>query len=280
MKKSTYHSTVYKLRIGFIFAIIATISFFMFSFRLAAFNTDLLAKLGMSKSAADEKITNSILGGYLDAYGVKNLKTLATGSKAAVAKDLLVYTKKHVSSPEFIKEYKAMKMQAKPEYKPLQTPDAMQKESVERLKKSVTDLEASIKKSDESMKKIFDKMLVDVKKQLKEAEAGTSEHLKSYRENYEESNEIIKSNYELQLAAWDAKYPENHMLFVKQRLEEFLKETEGIDFSATTIEKNGKKIFENRAYESKSARWKMCYRAGKEVIGTAREFVKQWISEL
>ena len=130
------------------------------------------------------------------------------------------------------------------------------------------------------MKKVFEKMLVDVKKQLKEAEAGTSEHLKAYRENYEESNEITKSTYEMQLAEWETKYPENHMQFVKQRLEEFLAETDGIDFSATTIEKNGKKIFENRDYERKGNRWKMCYRAGKEVVGTAREFVKQWLTEL
>lgn len=280
MTKSTYNSAIYRLRLGFILAIIATISFFLFSFRIAAFNTDLLAKLGMSKSAADEKITNSILGGYLDAYGVKNLKTLATGNKAAIAKDLLVYTKKHVTSPAFIKEYQAMKLQAKPENKPLATPDEMQKESIDRLKKSIADLETSMKKSDESMKSMFEKMLVDARKQLKASEDGTDKNLIAYRKNYPASLEITQRNYDNQLAEWEKRYPSNHMVFVKQRLQEFLQETEGIDFSAATIEKNGKKIFENRAYESKGDRWKMGYRAGKEVVETAREFVKQWMSEL
>ena len=35
---------------------------------------DFLKQLGISKPGADEKITNSILDGSLDTYGVKNAK--------------------------------------------------------------------------------------------------------------------------------------------------------------------------------------------------------------
>jgi hypothetical protein len=52
--------------------------------------------------------------------------------------------------------------------------------------------------------------------------------------------------------------PNNHLLFVK----------------------NGKKVFVNRAYESKNNRWKMAFRAGKEVVQPARAFVQQWLGEI
>jgi hypothetical protein len=69
-------------------------------------------------------------------------------------------------------------------------------------------------------------------------------------------------------------------LFVKKRLEEFLNVTKDIDFSAELTERNGKKIFVNQQYEFKDSRWKMAFRAGKEVVEPARDFVEKWINEI
>jgi hypothetical protein len=67
---------------------------------------------------------------------------------------------------------------------------------------------------------------------------------------------------------------------VKKRLQEFLNTTNGIDFSAELTEKNGKKVFVNPDYERKDGRWKMAFRAGKEVVEPARNFVQKWIGEI
>ena len=39
-------------------------------------------------------------------------------------------------------------------------------------------------------------------------------------------------------------------------------------------------VFVKPEYEGKSNNWKMAYRAGKEVVLPAREFVKTWIAEI
>lgn len=70
------------------------------------------------------------------------------------------------------------------------------------------------------------------------------------------------------------------MLFLKLRLEQFMKETKDIDFDAALQVKNGKKYFVNSEYERKSNYWKMAFRAGKDVVQTAREFVADWISSI
>jgi len=70
------------------------------------------------------------------------------------------------------------------------------------------------------------------------------------------------------------------LLFIKKRLEEFLNTTKDIDFAAELAEKNGKKIFLNPDYERKDNRWKMAFRAGKEVVEPARDFVQKWTAEI
>jgi len=263
--------------------VIAAVAFLFItisSFTIYRTGEDLFKQLGIAKIDADEKIQSSLLGGYLDQYGVKNAKNIAVGDRAAVTKDLLVYTKKQVSSASFIKGYKEMRERFKPQPAVMQTPEQMQAETVAAYRKSVADLEAGQKKSDASMKAMYDKMIADAKKVLKEAEDPNNESIVSYRKNYPESAKIIEEGNKRQLANWESKYPTDHMQFVKIRLQQFLEETKDINFSATTIDKNGRKVFEDKKYESKGNRWKMGYRAGKEVVETARQFVTEWEKEI
>ena len=63
---------------------------------------------------------------------------------------------------------------------------------------------------------------------------------------------------------------------IRKRLQEFLDISATVDFDA---ELNGYS-FADKRYESKSNQWKMCYRAGREVITAAREEAKKWLAEL
>nr|WP_294942761.1 hypothetical protein [uncultured Mucilaginibacter sp.] len=71
-------------------------------------------------------------------------------------------------------------------------------------------------------------------------------------------------------------YPADPQEMVKKRLEEFMKVTAEVDFSAKTT--NGEFIDEE--YRRKPGQWKMYYRAGKPVIAAAREDVAAWLQEL
>jgi len=282
MKQTTTHNKkiILPAVVYFSTTLLVFVYLLLCSFTANKFADEFLKQLGISKTAADEKITSSILGGSLDAYGLKNVKNIALGNRKAVALELLAYTKKQVSSAAFVKEYTAMKESYKPKEFIPQTPEEMRAEGIKAAKEGVVKTEESLKKADASMKPIFQKVLDDAKKNLVSAEDPNNKHIVAYTKNYPGFVQSSKENYQRQLADWEKKYPTNHLLYVKVRLQEFMDETKDIDFGAELVSKNGKKYFVNRAYESKGNRWKMAFRAGKEVVEPAREFVQKWIEEI
>jgi len=269
-----------RFRIATIMAALITASFFLFSFTANRFAEDFLQQLGITKVSANEKITNSILGGYLDQYGLQKAKNIALGNRGAVTKDLLAYTKQYVNSAAFQKEYNLLRENNKPVPNSIQSPEEMRTGMIEQYKKSVAETEANMKKSDSSMKKIFEPILVSLRQELKNAQDPNNKMLANYKKNYPEMIKSMEASNQQRLADWEAKYPADKLVFVKERLKQFMEETSNIDFSASLIEKNGKKYFTNPAYEHKGNRWKLAFRAGKEVVEPARAFVQGWIAEI
>lgn len=280
MKQFSLNACIRLLRVSIIILILALISMFLFSFTLHRVSNDFLKELGIAPNEAEQKITNSILGGYLDTYGVKNIKSIATGNRKKLVADLLVYTKQHVQSQAFVKQYKAMKESRKPQPAKIQTPDEMRRDMIEQYKKSIAETEASLKKADASMKPVFEKLLVDAGKQLKEVQDPNNKMIASYAKNYPDMLKMIDLQHQSKIEQWEKEFPDNHLLFVKERLEMFMKETKNIDFDAALQVKNGKKYFVNNEYERKSNYWKMAFRAGRDVVLTAREYVADWISTI
>lgn len=259
---------------------ILTLFFLICSFTAQKLADDFLKQLGITQQAADEKIANSILGGYIDSYGIRNAKNIALGNRKAVTLDLLNYIKKYTGSAAFEKEYNEMKDRYKPtEYIP-QTPEEMRSEMISNAKSAVVKSEEMLRKSDPSFKTIFEKNVEDSKKALKDAEDPNNKHYIAYTKNYPQAVKNYKAGYERAIADWNTKYPSNPLLFVKKRLEEFLNATKDIDFTAELTERNGKKIFVNPEYERKNNRWKMAFRAGREVVEPARDFVQKWFAEM
>ncbi|GAB2831893.1 hypothetical protein [Ferruginibacter profundus] len=281
MQKTSLHGLVTVLRVCIITFILAIISLVLFSFTIDKMNEDFLKQLGISKTEADKKITGSILGGYINAYGIKNTANIAIGNRSAIAKDLLAYTRQYVNTEAFKKEYAALKANYKPKENKVQTPEEMRKETIEMYKKSIAETEASLKRSDASLKPVFENVLTESRKQLKEAEDPNNKTIANYTKNYPQ---LVKSNQqsnERSLQEWEARYPTNHLLFVKQRLIKFLEETKDIDFGAELTLKNNRKVFVNPVYEkNKGYYWKMAFRAGKEVVEPARAFVTEWAKEI
>ena len=254
--------------------------FVLNSFTVHRIGEDFMKQLGISKTAADEKISNSILGGSLDAYGLKNAKNIVTGNRAQVAKDLLVYTKTYLNSPAFKKDYETLRQNNKPVKQTVKTPAEVKSEQIAAIKKMISDSETALKTANSTMKPIYENLIVEGKKQLAAAEAPDNKQFKMYEKNYPEMLKNIDQSHEMLIQDWEKVYPADASQFVKRRLEEFMNETSDIDFNAEVVNKNGKKIFVKSEYEDKSNRWKMAYRAGKEVVEPARAFVTEWISEI
>lgn len=280
MKKLPLTKVLLLFRYCLTLAIVAAFCISLFSFKAKKLANDVFGQLGISQSLTDTKITNSFIGGYLDGLSGRKLSNIAVADRASVTKDLLQYTKQFVNGDAYKKAYIRLKEQNKPTQNKLQTPEEMRKGLIDSYTKAVSQTEESLKKADASMKKIFEDMLVQSKKQLKDAQDPNNEMIKNYQSNYEDMVKMNETAYQQQLEKWEEDYPSNHLVYVKRRLLQFLDETKAIDFNAELTDRNGKKIFVNTAYEHKSNRWKMAFRAGKEVVEPARAFVQQWLAEI
>ncbi|MBL0183865.1 MAG: hypothetical protein IPP96_16890 [Chitinophagaceae bacterium] len=281
MRKKLLSKLITRLRICIAAFILVLLSLFLFSFTVQKLKDDFLKQLGISKAEADGKITSSLLSGSLDHYGIRNLKNILVNDRAAVVKDIATYAKQYANSDAFKKEYAALKERNKPApAQKIDTPEEVRANLIKMAKEYVASSETSLKNATPQTQKIFTEMLDAAKKNLKEAEDPNNKTIKMWAQNYEEMKKMTQQSWENSMKDWEAKYPANHLLYVKVNLQAFLDATEGIDFSASLYDKNGKKYFVNKEYERKDSRWKMAFRAGKDAVETARAFASQWISEI
>ena len=280
MKQSSADN-IFSTVTNIILATVLLLSIFLLnSFTVHRIGDDFMKQLGITKTAADQKITNSILGGSLDAYGLKNVRNIVTGNRGEIAKDLLVYTKSYLASPAFVKEYQTLKANNKPKKDVIKTPAEVKSEYIASINKMIADAEKGLKTANSTMKPVYEKMLAEGRKELKDAESPDNKYFTTYEKNYPPMLKNLDTRHEAMIEDWESVYPADANQFIKRRLQDFLKVTSDIDFNAELVTKNGKKVFVNPAYEDKDSRWKMAFRAGKEVVEPARAFVQQWVSEI
>lgn len=269
------------IKIACVAVIVAFSGITLVSFKAKQAYADLWSQLGIAKNDGTSNIKESFLSGYLQYYGVRNLKNIATADRAALAKDLLEYTRQYVQSDAFKKEYTTHREQVKPqEPRPARTIDDIRKENVESIKRSIGEVEKGLKTVEEKYKDMYLKNLEMLKKQLKEYEDPNNKMIKLIADSEQQQYEFQKKSYEEDVKKWEVKYPASSTAFVKARLQQMLDATADVDFNAQLTEKWGKKVFVNSAYERKNSNWKYAFRAGKEVTQTVRQFAEQWVKEI
>lgn len=82
---------------------------------------------------------------------------------------------------------------------------------------------------------------------------------------------------EKEQAAYDQ---HNLTVQLRARLTSFIATASKVNFTAPTVEKQGKTVFVNAADEKRSALWKACFRAGEAPTAAAVKLAKAWLSEL
>ena len=278
MKQHSYRqSSIHVFLLTLILIILGTS---LLSFKTEQLYGDFLKQLGITRQEANERISGSFLAGGLNYYGIRNLKNIVTSDRAAIVKDLGSYAKQYASSPEYIKQYMALKESNKPEQYKLETPEEMRANMIKLAKEAVQQTEESLRKAPAEMKSIFEKTLEAAKQNLKQAEDPNNKAMKAYSQNFAAAEKQMKESHENLLKQWEAKYPTNHLLYIKLRLQEFLQATNDVDFTAQLTEKNGIKYFVKPDYESKGNHWKMGFRAGKAAVETARALAQEWMNEI
>jgi hypothetical protein len=188
--------------------------------------------------------------------------------------------KQYVTTDAYKQEYLRLKESNKPEFNKIQTPDELKEQTIATYKEGLASAEQILKTADAANKPAFQKLVDDTRAALKKAEDPNNKMYVSYAKNYDQMIRDMAAGEKKALDDWEAKYPADQLQYVKQRLQQFMEETDDIDFNAELVQKSGVKYFVKPEYEQKSNRWKMAFRAGKEVVQPAREFVQQWIREI
>jgi hypothetical protein len=282
MRQQVFNTILFGLRVTGI-AVLLTLSVaLLLSFKAKRTYSDVWAQLGLTDKDGAEHVKESFIYGYLQYAGISKARHIAEGDRAAVAKDMLSFTKTYLKGEEFKKAYeqeRARKKPQEPAAKPRSEAEIRQK-SIDEIKQSIANIEKGMKTANAEMKKIFQEGLTTLQNQLKEYEDPNSEMIKLMAQGEVQNYEYQLNAYKEDLKKWEKEYPADPAPFVKRRLEQMLEATSGIDYGAQLTERNGKKYFVKPEFERKSSHWKMGFRAGKEVTETARTFVQQWVKEL
>lgn len=283
MKQVSLRKTMAWLRIGIPVLLAAVFSLFLLSFTVSSkLSTDIWQQLGISQQAGTEKIKTSFLSNYFDHYGVRNAKNIATGNSAAIAKDLLAYTKQYISSAAFKTEYEKLRTQAKPTEPTgvAKSKEDIRKEKISETLKSIKEIEESMKTMDAEMKKIMQPGLDYQKNNLKDYQDPNSQLIELFYQGEQMNRDNDTRRYKEEMQYWQTNYPADYKALIKARLEKYLSIASTVDFGAELTERNGKKYFVKQEYERKSSDWKMIFRAGKDVYEVTKSFAQAWLKEL
>lgn len=283
MKPYSLKKSVRIVRVCVAAFLLSIISLFLFSFTVSyKLGDDVWKQLGLSEAQGQEKIKTSFLNNYLDYYGARNLKNLATGNKGAVAKDLLQFTKQYVNSNIFKIEYQQYRDQAKPTEPSatVKSKEEIRKEKISETEKSIKSMEESMKTMSADMQKIMQGGVDMQKNMLKEYKDPNSQMIDLFYQGEVMNHQSDLSRYKEDMTKWEMNYPTDHRQIIRARLQKYLTLAATVDFSAELYDKNGKKYFVKHEYEIKNDEWKMIYRAGKEVYDVTKAFAENWLKEL
>jgi F0F1-type ATP synthase membrane subunit b/b' len=281
MKQENFKKGLYIRTLGII-STLAIAAFSLTSYTAKTFD-DIWQQLGISKEAGMTNIRESFMNGYLHYYGVKNVRNIMANDRAAIAKDLVSYSKQLLSSETFKKQYETERMAAKPqapEKTKAKTKEELRKEKIAETEKALKETEASLKKMTPEVAKSMQEVLDVFNEQLKEYRKPNSEMIDLFYQGEVMNVESSLKNYQEDVKEWEKTYPADSRQFVKTRLQKFVALAKTVDFNAELKTEYGKRKFVNPAYEGKPSDWKQIYRAGKEVIDPAVQAAEQWIKEL
>lgn len=281
MKQIELEKAALQAKAGAFVLLFSLLCLILASFRTAKLSDEIWKELGISRQAGNYGISTSFLQGYFYYYGARNAKNIAVGNRAAVVKELGTYAKEYVSSEAFKKEYLQNRESRKPTVPKAAKPlEEIRKEQIENMQKAIKSMEPMLKMDNAEIRKGAKEGLEQFQKQLKDYQDPKNEMIKMLADGEKMSFENNTKTYNEALAKWEKDYPENQLLLVKKRLQQFLDITADVDFNAQLKEQYGKKRFVNPSYEAKSTEWKQAFRAGKDVTEAARAFAQQWIKEI
>ncbi len=244
---------------------------------------DALKQIGISGEAARGHIFSSVVEGSLSSPSSRTLKQIPPAVRAGIVAGLGAFARTYLESDSFAAQYRELRDSRRPA--PPEPPSTIEQDRQEYKQSLVEGLrraEELLKSTPAEYREGIEQTIAFLREQLKAADDPDNPMFSSEMDEFKRQQAAEADlEYRERLARWEREYPEDPRAMIRLRLEQFLRESEGVDYTAKLkARSDGTLIFENPAYESKPASWKLCYRAGRETVEAAREFARAWLADL
>ena len=245
----------------------------------AATAIDVYQQYGVDRKEAEKSFVSWVVGSGSSSPGVpRSLRALAVGSRGQAMKELFAAARTYYGSEAFRARYAELtgvNIPSKPA--PARSRAQIKAQQDAEMTKNITEMEKAIaqmpKAQQAEMRPTLDAMRKMMSQNAENLEASVeSDHGRFQQEQQAYEEALAKAK-----AANPAQEAKEHL---REALQRFLRETEGIDYAAGVVNQGGLRRFSNKAFEDKSDYWKKGFRAGREATEAARGFTRAWLAEL
>lgn len=239
-----------------------------------------LAGLGVQESQAKRDIVDALTYGNVDVHPARGaFKAAAPAARAALVKTAMTWARAYTESPAFRTEYEQQRAQAAPRPpKNRNVDDELARQKADRLK-GIEDAKKNVEKMPANMRAQMETMIRQMEAENAKRDADPK-FAAMMRQGLEMQIAAELKEHQESVARHQKRFPADSKVLIAGRLREFLEVSKDVDFGAKLVPAGPRQRFENPAYEAKSSNWKLCYRAGRDAVGSAREFAQAWVAAL
>jgi hypothetical protein len=240
-----------------------------------------LADLGVAEATARREIVRTLTGGYVNVYqATKAFKAASPAVRVTLVKGAIAWAKAYTESTAFKADYEKQRVADVPQSPQSKgtVDDEIAKQRAER-KKSLEDAKKNVEKMPANMRPQMEASIKQMEQQFAKMDTDP-QMVAMVRQGIEMQRANDQKTYEQQVQAHDKRFPANPNVLIARRLQEFLATTKDVDFTAKLVPAGAKQRFADPRLEEKPTEWKLCYRAGKDVVAAARDAAQAWLTAI
>jgi flagellar biosynthesis GTPase FlhF len=242
-----------------------------------------LERVGIPVDVAKQCVWSSMSGGYLSYPNITKVRTIAIGQRAAAVREIADFARRYTQTADFRDQYLQYRDGQKPTAPEVPMTSAQRRaKDKEESQRNIREMENTVRQLPADQRPAMQQAIDMMRQQLREIDNPDNPMYTSQMEDYEQqAYRTSMEEYNTKLAEWEREYPTNPKPLIKKWLTKFLEVSKNVDYGAALKRgEEGKMLFVNADYEAKPPEWKMCYRAGRDVVHAGRTEAQQWLNEL
>jgi hypothetical protein len=244
--------------------------------------SDIFKTFGVSATAGNDAILRSFTSGSIVLAGTRAVFTAATPEqRALLVRGVIDAARTYAATADFAERYASFRESQRPERAPV--PQNGEEALAAQMKQLEDVAKEAIKMAENMPPQAREDLIENIeftKRQLAELNKDPK-HRANVDAAAKEAAKAAADELQQAMAQYEADYPADVKKVVATRLRAFLAMSETVDFSASTVEREDKKLhFLNPAHESMPREWKMLFRAGQPAVDAARAAAQDWLKAL